>query len=321
MLDVGGSWIRVALASRNGKLLWQDRVRTQAQESGGAAVPARIEAQIERGRSEAADRRIAGIGLALAGPIDPKSGIMYSPPNIPSLDGVSFKELLKDKVESPVFVANDATLAALGEYRYGAGVGAHTLVYLTISTGIGSGVVIEGRPMMGANGMAGELGHMSVATGGPPCQCGNVGCLERLASGTAIADTAREMLTKGGPSVIRDLVSGDIARVSSATVFEAAERGDAPAREILEGVAQSLGAGLVNVLHIFNPDVIILGGGVSLNHWEYFRHDVEEYIRAHAMSHVLKLGYKLALSSLGDDIGLLGAAAFVWQEVDEDALV
>ena len=170
--------------------------------------------------------------------------------------------------------------------------------------------------MMGANGMAGELGHMSVATGGPPCQCGNVGCLERLASGTAIADTAREMLTKGGPSVIRDLVSGDIARVSSATVFEAAERGDAPAREILEGVAQSLGAGLVNVLHIFNPDVIILGGGVSLNHWEYFRHDVEEYIRAHAMSHVLKMGYKLALSSLGDDIGLLGAAAFVWQEVD-----
>ena len=317
VLDVGGSWMRVALASRDGHLLWQDRVRTHVQEGVGA-VTALVEAQIDRGRPQAGDRKIAGIGLALAGPVDPQSGTMYRPPNIPSLDGVSFKQLLKGKVDCPVFVANDATLAALGEYRYGAGVGAHTLVYLTISTGIGGGVVIEGRPMMGAKGMAGELGHMSIAVGGPLCKCGNQGCLEQMASGTAIADRARELLANGGPSKIRDLASGDLSNVSAATVFTAAEQGDGLAREILEGVAQALGAGLVNVLHTFNPDVIILGGGVSINHWEYLHHEVEEYIQAHAMDHVLKMGYKLALSSLGDNIGLLGAAALVWREAEND---
>ena len=317
VLDVGGSWMRVALASRDGHLLWQDRVRTHAQEGAGA-VTALVEAQIDRGRSEAGDKKIAGIGLALAGPVDPQSGIMFSPPNIPSLDGVSFKQLLKGKVDCPVFVANDATLAALGEYRYGAGIGAHTLVYLTISTGIGGGVVVEGRPMMGANGMAGELGHMSIVFGAPLCKCGNRGCLEKMASGTAIADKARELLANGGPSMIIDLASGDLARVSAATVFDAAEKGDGLAREILEVVGQALGAGLVNVLHTFNPDVIVLGGGVSLNHWEYLRSDVEEYIRTHAMDHILKMGYRLALSSLGDDIGLLGAAALVWREVESD---
>ena len=114
--------------------------------------------------------------MALAGPVDPKTGIMYSPPNLPMLDGVSFKSLLHGKVNTPIFVGNDATLAALGEYHYGAGAGAHTLVYLTVSTGIGGGIVVNGQPIWGAHGMAGELGHMTIDRHGAGCKCGHVGC-------------------------------------------------------------------------------------------------------------------------------------------------
>ena len=313
VMDVGGNWIRVALVTPGGDIIWRDRVPTMAQEDGQAVIE-RIESMRDAGVSQAEGREIAGIGLGLAGPIDPETGIMYSPPNIPGLDGVSIKSLWENRVEWPVLVGNDATLAALGEYRYGRGVGAHTLVYLTVSTGIGGGVVVNGRPLMGANGMAGELGHTCIDINGPVCKCGSAGCLEALASGTAIADTARRRLSEGGASMMRGMVSGDPSGISSATVFEAAALGDPLSREILEDVARSLGAGLVNILHTFNPDVIVIGGGVSLN-WDYLEPSVQAYIHEHAMSHIQKLGFRLEVSSFGDDIGLLGAAALVWQSL------
>ena len=310
VLDLGGSWIRVALATADGDLLWKERRPTASQE-GGPAVVARVDELLQQGISEAGEMGLAGIGMALAGPVDPETGIMYSPPNNPGLDGVSLKALWEKRVECPVLVGNDATLAALGTYRYGVGVGAHTLVYITISTGIGAGVVVDGRPMMGAHGMAAELGHMKVQKNGPMCQCGHEGCLESLASGTAIAERARKQLEESGVSTLRDIVAGDITRISAETVFEAAGQGDLMSKDILLDVAQALGLGLVNVLHIFNPDVVVLGGGVSTN-WDYLRPAVQSFIDANAMDHVLKMGFRLEVSSLGDDIGLLGAAALVW---------
>ena len=310
VLDLGGSWIRVALATPDGDLLWKERKPTASQE-GGPAVIDRVDELLQLGISEAGESNVAGIGMALAGPVDPATGIMYSPPNNPGLDGVSLKALWEKRVECPVLVGNDATLAALGTYRYGVGVGAHTLVYITISTGIGGGVVVDGRPLMGAHGMAAELGHMKVQRNSPLCQCGRDGCLESLASGTAIAERARVLLEEGSVSILGDMVAGDMARISAETVFEAARQGDAMSRDILLDVAQALGLGLVNVLHIFNPDVIVLGGGVSTN-WDYLGPAVQSFIEANAMDHVLKMGFRLEVSSLGDDIGLLGAAALVW---------
>lgn len=313
VLDLGGTQVRAALATRAGHLLWRDRRPSDAGE-GKDALIARVEAAIDGAISRVDKERIAGIGMGLAGPIDPETGIMYNPPNLSALDGVSLKSLMQQKVRGPVLSGNDATLAALGEYTYGAGVGARMLVYMTISTGIGGGVVVEGRPMMGANGMASELGHMSVDRNGPRCKCGHVGCLESIASGTAIGDRARSLLNENRDSVMTDMVSGDPDRVSSATVFEAARGGDALAREILEDVAAALGAGLVNVLHIFNPDVIVLGGGVSTN-WDYLKPTVESYIETHAMGHIRRLGFRLEASPLRDEVGLLGAAAMVWREI------
>ena len=311
VMDLGGTQMRVAVADREGAILWREAVPTRAQES-QAEVIARMEAILDRGISQVGDRTLAGIGIGLAGPVDPATGLMYDPPNIRCLDGVSFKTLWAERFNRPILIGNDATVAALGEYRYGAGAGAHTLVYMTVSTGIGGGIVVEGRPLMGAYGMAGELGHMCVDLNGPSCQCGGSGCLERIASGTAIAETARRRVEGLASSVMGDLVSGELSQITAQTVFQAASEGDRVALEILDHVARALGCGLVNVLHIFNPDVIVLGGGVSRD-WEQLRPGVEAYIEANAMSHVRKLGFKIAVSSLGDDIGLLGAAALVWQ--------
>ena len=314
-MDLGGNWLRVSLATRGGDLLWKERVPTNAEE-GAAAVIARVEELLRRGTSQAGDRKLAGIGIGVASPVDPETGTMYNPPNLPELDGVSFKSLWRKVVDPPVLVGNDATLAALGEYRYGAGVGAHTLVYMTISTGIGGGAVVQGRPLTGAHGMAAELGHMTIDRNGPRCTCGNVGCLESIASGTAIANKARGLVGGAVGSIMGDMVSGDLDRISAETVFEAASRGDPLARDVLDDAARGLGAGMVNVLHTFNPDVIVVGGGVSRN-WDSLSPAVGAYIEAHAMSHIRKRGFKLLVSPLGDDIGLLGAAALVWGAVGE----
>ena len=311
VMDLGGTRMRVAVADRAGAILWREAEPTRAQES-QAEVIAQMEAILDRGIAQVGDRTLAGIGIGLAGPVDPVTGIMYDPPNIRCLDGVSVKDLWEKRFNRPILVCNDATVAALGEYRYGVGVGARTLVYMTVSTGIGGGIVVEGQPLMGAYGMAGELGHMCVDLNGPTCQCGNSGCLERIASGTAIAETARRRLEGAASSVMGGLVSGELGRITAQTVFQAASQGDPLARDILDHVARALGCGLVNVLHIFNPDVIVLGGGVSRD-WEQLRPGVEAYIEAKAMSHIRKRGFKIAVSSLGDDIGLLGAAALVWQ--------
>ena len=311
VMDLGGNWIRVAHVGVDGGILWRERAPSYALGSGPEVI-ARIEAVVDRGISQLGGRNVAGIGLALASPVDPNTGIMYSPPNLPGLDGVSFKSLWKDKVEWPILVANDATLAALGEYSYGAGVGARALVYMTISTGIGGGVVIDGVPMMGAYGMAGELGHMIVDPAGLSCKCGGTGCLEAIASGTAIADTARRAAREKRASAMVDMVSGDLDRISTEVVFKAAIAGDTVARDVLDTAAQAIGAGLVNVLHIFNPDVIVIGGGVS-NNWDYLWPSVQSYIAGHAMSHVQERGFRVVVSPLGDDAGLVGAAALVWQ--------
>ena len=311
VMDMGGTWIRVALATRDGELIWKDRTPTNA--GGGAdAIIRSAEQLLRQAVQEAGSRSISGIGAGMAGPVDPHTGIMHSPPNLRALDGISPKSVLADRLKRSILVGNDATLAALGEYTYGQGAGARTLVYMTISTGIGGGMVIDGSPLMGAHGMAGELGHMVVDPNGPSCSCGGSGCLEALASGTAIAERARGLIQNGGTSSISRMASGDTEGITAAMVFAAAEAGDSLARCVLDDAARALGVGLVNILHIFDPDVIVLGGGVSGN-WEYLRPAVQSYIESHAMPHVFRAGYRLLVSGLGDDIGLLGAAALVWR--------
>ena len=322
-MDWGGTWTRAAVVDRSGNFLWQSRVanpkggsQTQLLESADALLREAID--------WCGEYSIAGVGLAIAGPVDPATGILYDPPNLRVLDGVSLKSRWEPMVAYPVWVGNDANLAALGEFHYGAGRDAtgqgrapRTLAYITVSTGIGGGVVDREQVFVGANGVAVEIGHMTIdqRETAPQCQCGNHGCLESLASGTAIARMARAKLA-GSASTESVMASEAIETLSSESVFKAAAQGDKLALDVLEGAVQALSVGLSNVLHVFNPDLVVLGGGVSagLNDLDYLPR-IKSLMLKRAMSQRHK-AFRLVPSQLGDGVGMVGAAAMVWQEVD-----
>jgi len=321
-MDWGGTWARASVANQNGELLWNTRLPNVA---GGSKEQLLEDAESVLGQAIdwCGDRRIAGIGVAAAGPIDSETGTFYAPPNLAVLDGVSLKEVWEAKLGYPVFIGNDANLAALGELKFGAGVDAasqgrppRTLVYVTVSTGVGGGVIDRGKMLLGANGMAGEVGHMIIdfSDRAPRCQCGNTGCLEALASGTSIARAARARLNDANflPSLLMDR---DIATITAETVFAAAAQGDHLSQSVLDGVVRALSVGLTNLLHLFNPDIIVLGGGVTRGLTEAGLLDrINDGILQRAMSERHK-EFSLVPSRLGDVAGMVGAASLVWQEL------
>lgn len=318
-VDWGGTWFRVALVNRAGEILWQQR---ETNPVGGS-----LEEYLDLARRllSAAFRQagaVPAIGLAVAGPVEPESGILYQPPNLGVLDGLSLKAQWRQEFGVPVAVGNDANLAALGEHRYGAGRDAagrghpvKALFYITISTGVGGGAVERGALFLGANGLGVEIGHTTVdnSPAASVCQCGNRGCLEAVASGTGIANAARAMLA--APASRRSALAAlDRTTLTSKDVVEAALAGDALASGVLESAIQGLGIGLTNALHLFNPDLIVLGGGVtngllSLNALPR----IQQHIQERAMSQ-LHRQFELVPSTLGDAAGLLGAAAAAWQQ-------
>ncbi len=321
-MDWGGTWVRVAVIDRGGEILWQSRV---ANAPGGDKDRLLRDAQevLARAISWCDLRPVVGVAVAVAGPVDAGTGTLYDPPNLPALNGVSLKALWEPALGHRVWVGNDANLAASGEYRYGAGRDARrrgespeTLVYLTVSTGIGGGVVSGGQVFLGAHGLAAEIGHMVIdrRADAPQCQCGNRGCLEALASGTAIAKIARAAVADAR-SLILTLASGEAQSVTSETVFRAASQGDALAQNIVEGVVQALSVGLTNVLHLYNPDLVVLGGGVTLGlDGLGLLPRIHSLMVQSAMSQRHK-DFRLVASKLGDAAGMLGAATMVWQEL------
>ena len=236
-VDWGGTWFRAALIDRRGEVSWQ---RREANPQGGTRDDYLGLARIVLNDAIRAADSVAGISVAVAGPVDPESGVLYQPPNLQSMDGVSLKEEWAREFGLPVTIGNDANFAALGEFYYGAGKEAaeqgrpvKTLFYVTISTGIGGGVVDRGGLFLGANGLTAEVGHTTVdsADGAPLCNCGNRGCLEAAASGTGIARVARRLLAGGGYE--SSPLAADPEALTSITVFEAAGRGDALGQEAL----------------------------------------------------------------------------------------
>ena len=327
-MDWGGTWARASVIDRQGQLLWSSR-RGNASDPAQEAIIQNATELLRQGIDWAQEKSIAGIGVAVAGPVDAETGTLYDPPNLPTLNGVSLKSLWEPELGYPVHIGNDATLAALGEFHFGAGRQAKdsgnppaTLVYVTVSTGIGGGVVYRGKPFLGAHGLAGEVGHQVIDTGpqAPACQCGGSGCLEALASGTAIARIARDRLLEEGRDGFlvesSDPESLTPASLASETVFQAAAQGDDLAISILDDAVSALAVGLVNMLHLYNPDLIVLGGGVTnglvdLNLVGQLR----DRMLARAMSRRHR-DVTLVTSNLGDAVGMVGAASLVWQEVE-----
>ena len=325
-VDWGGTWCRAALVDRHGEILWGDR-RTNPRGGDTAQYLALANALLAEALS-VGGIHTGGIGVAVAGPVDPESGILYQPPNLMALDGVSLKQVWGERFGLPVALGNDANLAAMGEYHYGAGRDAHgelvepraghplkSLFYVTISTGIGGGAVEGGTLLLGANGLTAEVGHTTVdtSTNAPLCQCGKRGCLEAVSSGTAISNFALSSLANGGYSG-SSLASIAPEQLTARAVVEAAKGGDALAISAMDRCVEGLGIGLANAVHLFNPDLVILGGGVSagLRDLNLFPR-IREAIHGRLMSELHK-AFELVPSVLGDNSGILGAAAAAWAQ-------
>ncbi|MBI2305245.1 MAG: ROK family protein [Chloroflexi bacterium] len=263
-VDLGGTKILAALLDSNGRILYRDYRATQAQQ-GPEAVIGSLETAI---RQVTLDKgvptsRLLGIGLAVPGALDVARGIVTQSPNLPGWKDVPLKRILEERLGAAVVFENDANAAALGEYAFGAGRGALHMVYVTVSTGIGGSIIVHGQLYRGVNGSAGEIGHMIVDLHGPPCNCGNNGCLESLASGTALAREAKAHLADGESSLISELAATSEEGVTARTIFLAAQRGDSLANQLIRQAAEYLGVGLANVVNILNPEVIVIGGGVA----------------------------------------------------------
>jgi len=249
------------------------------------------------------DEEIAAITVAAPGPLNPFEGIVYEAPNIPSWINLPLKKQIEDQFHVPVAIGNDANLAALGEWRFGAGAGHHNLVYITVSTGIGGGVIIKNQLLLGVRGLAAELGHVTVIPDGPLCGCGQRGHLEAVASGPAIALWVEQELSQGIPSSL-----SASQPITAKDVSEAASQGDELARAALARSATFIGTAIADFLHIFNPTLVIIGGGVSQS-GEAFFGPLRIAMNEHVMSKKYLENLTLTASALGDDVGLMGALA------------
>jgi glucokinase len=249
----------------------------------------------------------AAIGVSFGGPVDYTTGTVRLSHHVPGWENMPLQAMLEDEFHAPARVDNDANVAALGEYRFGAGQGCASMMYITISTGVGGGWILNGDIWRGQDGMAGEIGHMVVDPAGPVCLCGKRGCVERLASGPYLAGHARQLLAAdpAAGAVLRGLVANDLAAVDARRVAQAAAEGDPLAQGVLAEAAHALGVGIGNAANLINPGRFVLGGGVTKS-GEAWWQTVRAAARATALPEVL---FDIVPAGLGDDAPLWGAVA------------
>jgi len=307
-VDVGGSKINAVLADTNGNIEARSSKDTLADE-GPEAVIGRIIEAIGQLTSEV---EVTGIGIGAAGAHDSQIGVITCSPNLPGWHNIPLRDIIQREFGLPTYLQNDCTLAALGEHRFGAGVGVDNLVYVGLGTGIGGGIIADGQVYTGTSGAAGEIGHMIIDVNGSPCKCGSYGCWENFASGRAVAQEAVRQMEAGVPTAVRRYAGGDVNRVTAQTVFQAAQDGDYIAHEIISRTAYYVGIGLVNLVNIFNPELILIGGGLS-NMGSLLLDPAIEVVRERAFGISAK-AVRIELVQLGDDAGALGAVALVLQK-------
>ncbi len=306
-LDVGGTNVRMGIITPEGKVLKRVQYTTDVSKGGLALferLVSNLKGLIQENFKES--NQLIGIGIGVAGPIDMKRGLIMEPPNLPDLKGFPLKDFLKEKIFSPIAIENDANAFTLGEGWVGAAEGCKDYCGITLGTGVGGGIVVEGKILHGAEGMAGEVGHMVIYPEGPLCGCGGRGCLEVYASGTGIRRMALEAIERGEGGGILKWVEGDLKNVTSGKVFEVAQFGDLEAQQIFNEMGRYLGLGLINLIHLFNPEKIVIGGKVS-RAWDYFIGSVMETVQERSMEGPREK-LQIVKAECGDDAGMLGAA-------------
>lgn len=312
-VDVGGTKVAAGVVDPTGEILCQMRIPMLADgdpRAGLSAVTEAIDSVSSRCSKEATTPGlIRGIGICSPGPLDPNAGVVINPPNLPCWRNYPLALEVANIYRVPVKVDNDANAAALAEARWGAGRGHRTVFYATIGTGIGTGIVFDGRVYHGRTGAAGEGGHLTIDYRGPRCGCGKLGCIEALAAGPAIAKRAQARIVadRGRGAALLDLASGDAAAVTSEMVGQASTAGDPLAQEILEETINFLTIWLGNIVDLLDPDVIIMGGGVAAMLTPFFdlmKNRLSDWCINSRCQEI-----PLLIARFGTDAGIVGGAA------------
>ncbi|MBN1873468.1 MAG: ROK family protein [Anaerolineae bacterium] len=310
-VDLGGTQIRTARYTADG--VQEARVAmSTGSEDGMDFVLRRVRSAIRQ--VWPLEGPVAAIGIGVPGPVDYKHGILRFAPNLPESQNIPFRNLLVNTFGVPVFVGNDADVAALAEHRFGAGQGVSDMIYMTISTGIGGGMIFNNRLFTGGNGLGGEIGHITLDIHGLKCGCGNYGCLETLSSGTAIARQMQERIAAGEFSVLTERVGGDISKITAKEVSMAAQEGDELAKSVFEQAGIYLGTAIVSLMYMLNPSLFVLGGSVT-KAGDLLFGPVQSVITERAPA-IYQAQTRVVPAQLGADVGLWGALALCLMELE-----
>ncbi|MFP4015556.1 MAG: ROK family protein [Halanaerobiales bacterium] len=306
-VDLGGTKILTAISDDKGNIIEKVKISTEARK-GQDYVIDNIIRSIEEVIAKAGVKKekIKRIGLGTPGPLNIARGLIYESPNL-NWKNVPIVELLEEKTGIEIAIENDANAAALGEKWFGAGQDVDSMIYMTVSTGIGGGIIIDKKILHGVNDTAGEIGHFVIQTDGPICGCGNHGCFEAVASGTAINGISRYIAAMHPDSLLSKLVDGDITKIDGKVVEDAAKQGDEFALQIWADEARYLGIGIANLINIFNVGTIILGGGV-MNAWDLLNDKMIKTIKQYAFESAYN-SVEIRRAALGSEVGVKGAIA------------
>ena len=309
-IDVGGTNVKIALVDGEGKIIYSNSVPTYAQmgyEYTVNNIKQAIRDLMKETNTDA--KEIEGIGFDFPGQVDYKTGVVKLAPNIPGWVNVPIAQMIEEEFNIPTRIDNDVRCAALGELKFGAGKGCENFVCITVGTGIGSGLVINGQLVRGTANAAGEIGHIKLQmNGGPICGCGDTGCLEAFASGPSIVAMAQEYLKGGKSTKFREMAGAD-GEITPYIVAKAAEAGDPVAKRIFEIVGTYIGMGLVSVINLLNPEKVIIGGGVAAA-GDLLLDPIRKTIKERAMV-VAGNSVEIVPAELGNSAGVIGASMLV----------
>ena len=312
-VEIGVDFISVVLTDFIAQILWRQRISSDPEDGQGVIVE-RAEAIVRAALEIGKDRglRPLGIGVGVPGLVDVQQGSLVFAPNLRWRD-VPLRQMWTQRFNLSVFVENEANAAALGEYYFGVARDVQSLIYLSAGVGLGGGIIIKGKLFRGSGGYAGEVGHMTMDPNGEPCGCGKRGCWETVVGPRAIVRQVREALETNAESQIRTLVQDDLESIDVDVVVRAAQAGDHVARKALEEVGVQLGIGIANLVNAFNPEMVVLGGALSLAS-TFLLPVIEETARKHALAQPYDI-VKVAASAHGADACVVGAVALVLDEI------
>lgn len=306
-VDLGGTNLRTALLSRDGAIIEKNKELSRASEGHEKVVRSLIE-NIKRQRDVGVSQghTVLAVGVGAPGVIDISRGVVVKSPNFPDWNNLPLKAELEKALSLPVFIENDANAAALGEQWRGAGKGIGSMILLTLGTGVGGGIILDGNIWHGADGMAGEIGHMTILPEGRLCGCGNTGCLEMYASARGVMQNYCEALAEQERPV------SDF--ITSQQVYQAAREGNEAAAQAMKDTGRYLGIGIASLINIFNPEMVVLGGGVK-DAWDLFIGNTHAEVMKRAFDIPARRA-RIVPSELGDDAGMVGAAAVALQRTE-----